>query len=128
MMYSDGYELEDLAKILGETEPLVQKGLSIAKLFPGRTSQIRQAFLLRLKQKGYKLGDLPVFTVAVNGDNSGKLVIGRAILGDRLGPEVGPSLKELRTPVIISGITGTGKSTIVMILARAIQRLNENGN
>lgn len=125
-MYSDDYSVEDLAKILGEDDPVAQKGLDIVKICPGKTSQIRREFLLRLKWKGFRLGKLPAFTISVNGYKPDTLVIGRALLGDQLGPEVGPSLRELRTPVVIGGITGTGKSTIVMILARAIQRHNEN--
>jgi len=124
-MYGDGYSIEDLAKLLDEDDPAVQKGLTIVRISPGRTTQIRNAFLWRLWLRGYRLDKLPAFP-PVRASVQGLLVIGRAIDGERLGQEVGPSLKELRTPVLFSGITGTGKSTLVMILALAIQRYNEN--
>lgn len=125
MRYGDIYSIEDLAKLLDEDDSEVQKGLIIARISPGRTTQIRNAFLLKLRQKGYRLDKLPSFA-QVRANVLDLLVIGRAIEGDRLGPEVGPSLKELRTPVIIAGLTGSGKSTIMAILARAIQRYNES--
>lgn len=116
-------EIDYLADILGREKPAVHKALLRVAGNPKEAGSVRDQFMLMLKRAGYDITDLPVFPVNIVQNQNDGVILGHAVLGNRIGGEVILSIKCLATPTLIAGITGSGKTTLMMWLAEQLQRI-----
>jgi len=114
-------EISWLSEVLGKDNPAVRKALLRVSLNPGEAPNVRDQFVLMLKRAGYDITDLPAFPVNIDQNQTEGVVLGNAILGNRVGGEVRLSIKNFETPMLIAGITGSGKTTLMMWLAQQLQ-------
>ena len=115
-------ELAWMSDILNRNNPAVQKALLRVAINPKEAPNVRDQFILMLKRAGYDITNLPAFPVNIDQNQTDGVVLGNAILGNRVGGEVRLSIKSFVTPMLIAGITGSGKTTLMMWIAEQLQR------
>jgi ABC-type multidrug transport system fused ATPase/permease subunit len=114
-------EISYYAEILGRENPAVHKALVRLSADPKEAGSVRDQFILMLKRAGYDVTDLPVFPVNIVQNQTDGVILGNVVLGNKIGGEVVLSIKCLATPTLIAGITGSGKTTLMMWLAQQLQ-------
>jgi DNA helicase HerA-like ATPase len=114
-------EIGYFAEILGRDNPAVKKALLRVAINPKEAQSVRDQFVLMLKRAGYDITDLPAFPVNIDQNQTEGVVLGHAVLGNRIGGKVHLSIKSLETPMLIAGTTGSGKTTLMMWLAEQLQ-------
>ena len=110
------------AEILGKENLAVQKALLRVAINPKEAPSVRDQFMMMLKRAGYDVTDLPVFPVNIAQNPVDGVVLGNVVLGNKIGGEVVLSIDGFATPVLICGITGSGKTTLMMWIAEQLQR------
>ena len=115
-------EIQYYAEILGRENPAVHKALLRLSANPKEAGSVRDQFMLMLERAGYDVTDLPVFPVSIVQNQTEGVFLGQAVLGNRTGGEIVLSIKCLATPTLIAGITGSGKTTLMMWLAEQLQK------
>ena len=115
-------EISYYAEILGRENTAVHKALLRLSADPKEAGSVRDQFILMLKRAKYDITDLPVFPVNIVQNQTEGVILGHAVLGNRIGGEVVLTIKCLATPTLIAGITGSGKTTLMMWIAEQLQR------
>jgi ABC-type multidrug transport system fused ATPase/permease subunit len=115
-------EISYYAEILGRENAAVHKALVRLSANPKEAGSVRDQFILMLKRAGYDVTDLPVFPVNIVQNPADGVVLGNVVSGNKIGGEIILSIKCLATPTLIAGITGSGKTTLMMWLAEQLQR------
>jgi len=115
-------EISYYAEILGKENLAVQKALLRVAINSKEAPNVRDQFILMLKRAGYDITDLPVFPVNIAQNPADGVVLGNVVSGNKIGGEIILSIKCLATPTLIAGITGSGKTTLMMWLAEQLQR------
>jgi ABC-type multidrug transport system fused ATPase/permease subunit len=115
-------EIQYYAEILGRENPAVRKALIRLSANPKEAPSVRDQFMLMLKRAGYDVTDLPAFPVNIAQNPTDGVVLGNAVLGNKTGGEVVLGMECFKTPMLIAGITGSGKTTLMMWIAEQLQR------
>lgn len=116
-------EIDQLADILGRDSPAVQKALLRMAINPKEAPYVRDQFCMMAKKLGYDPTNLPAFPVRVEQAVTDGVVLGNIVIGDRLGEPVVISKASVERNLLIGGLTGSGKTTEVMMICEQLQRM-----
>ncbi len=116
-------QIEHYADLLGREDPAVQKGLQRVALNPNDIPNVRDQFLLMLQKRGFDISDLPAFNIRPVEAGNDSVTLGNVVAGSKIGGEVAISTSSFRTPVLLAGVTGSGKTTLMMRLAEQLQHV-----
>ena len=106
-----------LTEVLGRNSPEV-RALVAAAASPGMEAAVHEMLRSLVRQRGWNPDDPPRFALPQDISPS-DFVVGTAMSGDVVGPEVGPSEGDLPSHLGVFGMTATGKTTLVKLLLHA---------
>lgn len=111
-------ELYYLADILGQDRPEVRRMLQTAKLSPHNIHIIQKHMMLMVRQRGFDLSNLPLFSLTIPKaiDHDG-IFIGNILIAEKQCGKLYLPTESFVLHNLIAGISGCGKSTIIKQIA-----------